>query len=103
MPCPCAFEDRGKAGPHIYFSQASPHRDRELRSHRRGAMARRGGRWTARAGAALLGLGLTLGLAGCLGVPDAPRPAARAVPEGEPSPTVTAGNVIGAGTVKVAL
>lgn len=65
-------------------------------------MARRGGRWTARAGAALLGLGLTIGLAGCLGVPDAPRPAARAVPEGEPS-TVTAGNVIGAGTVKVAL
>ncbi|UYW26716.1 penicillin-binding protein activator [Methylorubrum extorquens] len=64
-------------------------------------MARRGGRWTARAGAALLGLGLTIGLAGCLGVPDAPRPAARAVPEGEP--TVTAGNVIGAGTVKVAL
>ncbi|MCG5244629.1 penicillin-binding protein activator [Methylorubrum extorquens] len=66
-------------------------------------MARRGGRWTARAGAALLGLGLTIGLAGCLGVPDAPRPAARAVPEGEPSATVTAGNVIGAGTVKVAL
>ncbi|KQO92543.1 penicillin-binding protein activator [Methylorubrum extorquens] len=65
-------------------------------------MARRDGRWTARAGAALLGLGLTIGLAGCLGVPDAPRPAARAVPEGEPS-TVTAGNVIGAGTVKVAL
>ncbi|APX84204.1 ethanolamine utilization protein EutM [Methylorubrum extorquens] len=64
-------------------------------------MARRGGRWTARAGAALLGLGLTIGLAGCLGVPDAPRPAARAVPEGEP--TLTAGNVIGAGTVKVAL
>lgn len=66
-------------------------------------MARRGGRWTARAGAALLGLGLTIGLAGCLGVPDAPRPAARAVPEGEPNPIVTAGNVIGAGTVKVAL
>ncbi|CAO4136598.1 penicillin-binding protein activator [Methylorubrum extorquens] len=66
-------------------------------------MARRGGRWTARAGAALLGVGLTIGLAGCLGVPDAPRPAARVVPEGEPSPTVTPGNVIGAGTVKVAL
>jgi ABC-type branched-subunit amino acid transport system substrate-binding protein len=65
-------------------------------------MARRGGRWTARAGAALLGLGLTIGLAGCLGVPDAPRPAARAAPAGEPG-TVTAGTVIGAGTVKVAL
>ena len=66
-------------------------------------MARRGGRWTARAGAALLGLGLTMGLAGCLGVPDAPRPVARAVPEAEPGPSATAGNVIGAGTVKVAL
>jgi len=66
-------------------------------------MARRGGRWTARAGAALLGLGLTMGLAGCLGVPDAPRPVARAVPEAEPGPGATAGNVIGAGTVKVAL
>ncbi|TFZ58884.1 penicillin-binding protein activator [Methylorubrum sp. Q1] len=66
-------------------------------------MARRGGRWTACAGAALLGLGLTIGLAGCLGVPDAPRPAARVAPEVEPNPTVTAGNVIGAGTVKVAL
>ncbi|KQQ27171.1 ethanolamine utilization protein EutM [Methylobacterium sp. Leaf123] len=66
-------------------------------------MARRGGRWTARAGAALLGLGLTIGLAGCLGVPDAPRPAARVVPEAEPGPAVAAGNVIGAGNVKVAL
>lgn len=63
-------------------------------------MARRGGRWAVRAGAALLGLGLTL--AGCIGVPDAPRPAAQ-VPAGEPSPTATAGNVIGTGSVKVAL
>lgn len=63
-------------------------------------MARRGGRWAVRAGAALLGLGLTL--AGCIGVPDAPRPAAQ-VPAGEVSPAATAGNVIGTGSVKVAL
>ncbi|AWI87189.1 ethanolamine utilization protein EutM [Methylobacterium sp. DM1] len=63
-------------------------------------MARRGGRWAVRAGAALLGLGLTL--AGCIGVPDAPRPAAQ-VPAGEVSPVATAGNVIGTGSVKVAL
>lgn len=63
-------------------------------------MARRGGRWAVRAGAALLGLGLTL--AGCIGVPDAPRPAAQ-VPAGEPGPTATAGNIIGTGSVKVAL
>ncbi|GAA0282064.1 Penicillin-binding protein activator LpoA [Methylorubrum aminovorans] len=63
-------------------------------------MARRGGRWAVRAGAALLGLGLTL--AGCIGVPDAPRPAAQ-VPAGEASPAATASNVIGTGSVKVAL
>ncbi|CAO4156061.1 penicillin-binding protein activator [Methylorubrum aminovorans] len=63
-------------------------------------MARRGGRWAVRAGAALLGLGLTL--AGCIGVPDAPRPAAQ-VPAGEVSPVATAGNVVGTGSVKVAL
>ncbi len=63
-------------------------------------MARRGGRWAVRAGAALLGLGLTL--AGCIGVPDAPRPAAQ-VPAGEPGPAVTGGTIIGTGSVKVAL
>ena len=63
-------------------------------------MARRGGRWAVRAGAALLGLGLTL--AGCIGVPDAPRPAAQ-VPAGEASPAATASDVIGTGSVKVAL
>lgn len=63
-------------------------------------MVRRGGRWAVRAGAALLGLGLTL--AGCIGVPDAQRPAAQ-VPAGEVSPAATAGNVIGTGSVKVAL
>ncbi|UGB26518.1 penicillin-binding protein activator [Methylorubrum sp. B1-46] len=63
-------------------------------------MTRRGGRWAVRAGAALLGLGLTL--AGCIGVPDAPRPAAQ-VPAGEPGPAVTGGTIIGTGSVKVAL
>ncbi|GJE71013.1 penicillin-binding protein activator [Methylorubrum podarium] len=66
-------------------------------------MARRGGRWTDRAGAALLCLGLAAGLSGCIGVPDAPRPQAQAAPAAEPAPAAAAGNVIGTGSVKVAL
>lgn len=62
-------------------------------------MARRGGRWTALAGAALL----SMGLSGCIGGPDGPRPEARAVPAPEAGPVAAAGNTIGAGSVKVAL
>jgi ABC-type branched-subunit amino acid transport system substrate-binding protein len=67
-------------------------------------MARRGGRGKVRAAAALLGIGCALGLTlgGCIGVPDAPRPEARAVPA-EPGPAETGGTVIGTGSVKVAL
>lgn len=62
-------------------------------------MARRGGRWTALAGAALLAMGLS----GCIGGPDGPRPEARTVPAAEPDTAAGAGNVIGAGSVKLAL
>ncbi|WP_411901543.1 penicillin-binding protein activator [Methylorubrum thiocyanatum] len=62
-------------------------------------MARRGGRWTALAGAALLAMGLS----GCIGGPDGPRPEARTVPAAEPGAAAGAGNVIGAGSVKLAL
>ncbi len=62
-------------------------------------MARRGGRWTALAGAALLAMGLS----GCIGGPDGPRPEARTVPAAEPDAAAGAGNVIGAGSVKLAL
>ncbi len=62
-------------------------------------MARRGGRWTALAGAALLAVGLS----GCIGGPDGPRPEARTVPAAEPGAAAGAGNVIGAGSVKLAL
>ena len=62
-------------------------------------MARCGGRWTALAGAALLAMGLS----GCIGGPDGPRPEARAVPAAEPDAAAGAGNVIGAGSVKLAL
>ncbi|MEN3210693.1 penicillin-binding protein activator [Methylorubrum populi] len=62
-------------------------------------MARRGGRWTALAGAALLAVGLS----GCIGGPDGPRPEARTVPAAEPDAAAGAGNVIGAGSVKLAL
>ena len=62
-------------------------------------MARRGGRWTALAGAALLAMGLS----GCIGGPDGPRPEARTVPAAEPDAAAGAGNVIGAGLVKLAL
>ena len=62
-------------------------------------MARRGGRWTALAGAALLAVGLS----GCIGGPDGPRPEARTVPAAEPDAAAGAGNVIGTGSVKLAL
>ncbi|ACB78650.1 extracellular ligand-binding receptor [Methylorubrum populi BJ001] len=62
-------------------------------------MARRGGRWTALAGAALLAMGLS----GCIGGPDGPRPEARTVPAAAPDAAAGAGNVIGAGSVKLAL
>lgn len=62
-------------------------------------MARRGGRWTALAGAALLAMGLS----GCIGGPDGPRPEARTVPAAEPGAAAGAGNVIGVGSVKLAL
>ncbi|MFD6319694.1 penicillin-binding protein activator [Methylorubrum thiocyanatum] len=62
-------------------------------------MARRGGRWTALTGAALLAMGLS----GCIGGPDGPRPEARTVPAAEPDTAAGAGNVIGAGSVKLAL
>ncbi|CAO4156531.1 ABC transporter substrate-binding protein (Cluster 4 leucine/isoleucine/valine/benzoate) [Methylorubrum thiocyanatum] len=62
-------------------------------------MARRGGRWTALAGAALLAMGLS----GCIGGPDGPRLEARTVPAAEPDAAAGAGNVIGAGSVKLAL
>ena len=62
-------------------------------------MARRGGRWTALAGAALLAVGLS----GCIGGPDGPRPEAHTVPAAAPDAAAGAGNVIGAGSVKLAL
>ena len=63
-------------------------------------MARRGGRSAGLIGAALL----CAGLSACIGVPDAPRPRAEAVPaEAAAAPMAGAGPTIGTGSVKVAL
>ncbi len=62
-------------------------------------MARRGGRLTGLAGATLL----CAALAACIGVPEAPRPQAQALPPEVGRPEAETGRSIGTGSVKVAL